>query len=212
MKKYVLVVLIVVVTGVGSIAYAQDENARILQSATSDYLSGDWLAAATAFEALVERGVTEPTVYLNLGHAYAQQGRLGSALLNYRRAEQMIPRDPEVLGYIASIIAARRDQSAPVDSWLKQLYRLTADLVTTNELGTTTLLIWNLLFLVVAGAQSTWPDDHLKSSLRLAVLPLGAVVVLLLLLFGVRVYVDSALPNAVVIVEQSTLRSGPAST
>lgn len=211
MMKSAFLLLILMVIWFGSPLHAQDEIVSLLQIAESDYEAGDWSVASSGFEAVIDRGVNDSAIYVNLGHAYFQQGRVGLALLNYRRAQRLIPRDPEILGYMASIIADRRDQSLPDNSWLDQLYRLTADLVTEDELGGMTLLMWNVTFAVVVVWQSGQVNIRLKSSLRLIVLGLAALVIPLLLLLGVRIYVDSAMPDAIVTVEQTTVRSGPAS-
>jgi len=210
MIKPAFLLLIILVIWVDSTLYAQGGLVSILQIAESDYRAGDWSAASAGFENLIDRGVSDSAIYVNLGHAYAQEGRLGLALLNYRRAERLRPRDSQVLGYIASIIAMRRDQNVPVNSWLNQLYRLTADLVTADELGGVALLMWNVTFVIGAVWQLGQLNDRLKSSFRLVVLSLAVLVIPLLLLLTVRLYVDSAMPDAIVIVEQTTVRSGPA--
>jgi hypothetical protein len=49
--------------------------------------------AVTKYEVLVESGVRNGRLLYNLGNAELERGRLGAAILNYRRAQELIPGD-----------------------------------------------------------------------------------------------------------------------
>jgi len=49
--------------------------------------------AAEKFQALIDSGVRNGRLYYDLANAELQRGRLGMAILNYRRAETLIPGD-----------------------------------------------------------------------------------------------------------------------
>lgn len=51
-------------------------------------------AAAQQFESIVANGVTNGQLEYNLGNCHLQAGNVGQAMLHYRRAERMMPRDP----------------------------------------------------------------------------------------------------------------------
>jgi tetratricopeptide (TPR) repeat protein len=210
MKTRLLLLLSIMVIALLPTTAAQDVRASILEQAQSTYLAGDWVGASAAFEQLIGLGVSDPAIYINLGHAYAQQGKMGEALLNYRRAEALAPRDSAVLGYIASIIVERQGQSIPVDTPLQQLYRLTADLVTDSELAAVVLILWTVSFAAWAIWLFDWLTVRLRSSLRLVVLALTALLIPLLMLLAVRLYMEVGRPAAVLVVEQAVARSGPA--
>lgn len=55
------------------------------------YAEGDYDAARRAYEQLVKDGSTDPSVYLNLGHAEYRDGRAVRAAINYRRALALDP-------------------------------------------------------------------------------------------------------------------------
>ncbi len=61
-----------------------DEARRLLRS------------AAGGFEALLERGYRNASLEYNLGNVYLRLGRLGLAILHYRRALRWSPRDADV--------------------------------------------------------------------------------------------------------------------
>jgi hypothetical protein len=49
--------------------------------------------AAAKFQVLVDAGVRNGRLFYDLGNAYLQAGRLGEAIVNYRRAERLTPGD-----------------------------------------------------------------------------------------------------------------------
>jgi hypothetical protein len=52
--------------------------------------------AAALYASLVGQGYESKELYFNLGNAYFKIGKLGLAVLNYRRAWQITPRDPDI--------------------------------------------------------------------------------------------------------------------
>jgi uncharacterized protein YgiM (DUF1202 family) len=189
---------------------AQDDRNALLVTAEQHYAAGDWPAAAAAFEQLIATGVTDPAIYINLGHAYRQQGSLGKALLNYRRAEQFAPRDSQLLSYIAAIIAARRDQTVPSDSLVLRLYRLTADLLTTGELITLTLAVWTVGFGLISFRLLKRLQPRARSTLTWIIRVWVVILLPLLAFLSIRFYLEIDQPQAVLTAEQAIVRSGPA--
>ncbi|HPO13540.1 MAG TPA: tetratricopeptide repeat protein [Candidatus Hydrogenedentes bacterium] len=63
------------------------------------------------FERILEEGgVCNGQLYYNLGNAYFMSGDLGRAILNYRRAEQYLPNDPNVLHNLSYVRSQRLDR------------------------------------------------------------------------------------------------------
>jgi tetratricopeptide (TPR) repeat protein len=52
--------------------------------------------AAALYGKLVEQGYESKELYFNLGNAFFKSGKLGQAILNYRRAWYLAPRDPDI--------------------------------------------------------------------------------------------------------------------
>lgn len=57
--------------------------------------------AASGFEALVESGIRNAALEFNLGNTYFRLGRLGEAILHYRRAQRMAPLDSKLAANLA---------------------------------------------------------------------------------------------------------------
>ena len=70
-------------------------------SANQAYQDGEYAAAVSGYQALVDQGVAGPQVHFNLGNAWLRAGRLGEAIASYRKAEQLAPRDADVAANLA---------------------------------------------------------------------------------------------------------------
>lgn len=68
--------------------------------------------AADRFQLLVDAGVRNGRLFYNLGNASLQAGRLGRAIVNYRRAEKLLPGDGRVEANLRVARELRRNQIA----------------------------------------------------------------------------------------------------
>ena len=64
------------------------------KAANQLYDAGKFTEAAAAYEKIEPKTAH---VYYNLGNAWFRQNKLGLAVLNYARARQLAPRDPDIL-------------------------------------------------------------------------------------------------------------------
>ena len=60
------------------------------------YREGDFEKAIAHYEQLITDGVRNGRVHYNLGNAYFKNEQLGPALLNYYRAEKLMPGDDDI--------------------------------------------------------------------------------------------------------------------
>jgi len=61
------------------------------------YESGDFPAAIAAYEKILASDLESAEVYYNLGCAYFSEASYGRAILNFEKARQLSPRDPDVV-------------------------------------------------------------------------------------------------------------------
>ncbi|MBC7812077.1 MAG: hypothetical protein H7175_13065, partial [Burkholderiales bacterium] len=88
---FVIVPLLIVVCAVlASAVWAQNDAAFVMVQANAAYEEGDYAGAIGLYESLIVSEVVDGALYINLGNAYYQTGGLGPALINFRRAEQII--------------------------------------------------------------------------------------------------------------------------
>lgn len=72
---------------------AQDE---IVVRGNAAYQDGDFIAAAEAYEAVLEAGYRSAGLEYNLANAYFKTGDLGRAILHWERASELAPGDEDI--------------------------------------------------------------------------------------------------------------------
>ena len=61
----------------------------------------------------ISRDVPSGNIYYNIGNTYFRMGDIGRAIVNYRRAEQHIPGDPNLRHNLDYVLGKRQDAIAP---------------------------------------------------------------------------------------------------
>jgi hypothetical protein len=77
-------------------AQAQDPTA-LFNQAVAAYQRGHFDSATAGFLRLAQGGIDDDRVWYNLGNSYFKSGRIGSALVAYRRGLRLAPRDPDLI-------------------------------------------------------------------------------------------------------------------
>ena len=130
-----------------SVARAEDVSTAFDQ-ANKLYEEGKFSEAAAAYDKMLEQGEAAPALYFNLGNALFKAGQVGRAVLNYRLAERLAPRDPDIR---ANLKFARNSvATGAVTSpswWQRWTGRLTLDEWTVLTFGS----LWLWLGLLTLG-------------------------------------------------------------
>ena len=185
---------------------AQENPHATLSQAEIAYVAGDYETAIALYQSVIEQGVGDSTVYFNLGNAYYGSGQLGWALVNYRRAQQISPRDTAINANIALIRSERLDFQRGESSWVDRLAVSTQDMMTLPELGWTMLGLWTVWFMFIAA----WVlRPELRSRLRWLLIITGWILLVGLLLFSSRLYVAHYRSRAVIVDLSTQAMSGP---
>jgi len=79
----------------------QISPARRFARAAESYDAGDLDAALQDYRALLQAKEVSPQLYYNMGNTYFRMNRLGEAILYYRKAQYLVPRDPDLSANIA---------------------------------------------------------------------------------------------------------------
>ena len=77
------------------------------------YHEKNYRAAADIFEKLIDQGETNGFLYYNLGNTYMRLGNTGSAILNYLRAQLLLPRNENLDANLRYAINQTQDQLPP---------------------------------------------------------------------------------------------------
>lgn len=97
---------IAIILGVAASAQAQSP-AELLKQARDAYDKGEFAAAISAYQSLLQQGLESSELYYNLGNAEFKAGHIGRAIASYRRALKRSPEDEDIranLDYVRSFV------------------------------------------------------------------------------------------------------------
>jgi tetratricopeptide (TPR) repeat protein len=186
--------------GVTPLVWAAERPSAAFDDANKLYEQGKYTNAITAYTKLLDEKEISPAIYFNIANAYFKAGHPGHAIVYYRLAQRLAPRDPDIR---ANLRFARESIGSSGSQGIG--WRL-VNMLTLNELTLATVVVvwvW-LLVLAVGQLRRDW-----ASALRLYRWLLGAATVLTLSWLGlaVRTHLDS--DAAVVVTREATIRYGP---
>jgi len=192
-------------------APAAEAAAEAMHTAAGLYESGQFGQAAQLYEQLVDQGVVDSTLFYNLGNAYYKQGDPGQAIINYRRAQHLAPRDPDIKANLALARAQAVDRvEAPDDGGLLSQFgeavqsRLTLDELAMAALGVWVLTVFLLILTGAADAGSRW-----RKGLQTSLVAVTVVLVVTVLGLGSFLYVESGESEGVILAPVVDVTSGP---
>lgn len=187
-------------------AQAQMTAAEAVSEAERAYNDGDYARAVALYETLLAFDLRSAEIYANLGSAYFQNTDLGRALVNFRRAQALRPRDADIGRGVALVRALRVDIQGDEVALIDAAAIATSSLLTLTELAWLALLGWTLWW----GGMLLWLLRPVwRAALRWLLVGYGVAVVTVALLLLVRVYVEDARPQAVVTAFLTPVMSGP---
>jgi tetratricopeptide (TPR) repeat protein len=165
------------------------------------YEEGQYVEAIGAYAQILKGGRVSAALYFNLGNAHFKAGQLGKAILNYRLAERLAPRDPDIRSNLLAARTTVLGGAPPVPHlWRRLVSRLSLDEWT--QLAAAAL--WLLAGLLVAGQWSpAW-----RPRLRRFVLPGG--LVLFVVASGLWLtWRERCRPEVIVVQRDAILHHGP---
>ena len=114
------------------------------------YKEGRFQNAIDGYLRLAENGYANGHLYYNIGNAYFRSGQLGRAILNYKRAQLLIPRDADLNFNLRYAFDQTRDAVSPSQNFLNQAF-FWLDGMTLRELlwafGVLNIMFWGILLL-----------------------------------------------------------------
>ena len=188
----------------GSCYAAETPSAEELYfEANRSYKENRYQEAIDGYLQLIGDGHVNGHLYYNLGNAYFRTGQLGRAILNYKRAELLIPRDADLIFNLRHAVDQAQDAISPAQNFLNQAFFWLDDL-TFRELmwsfAVFNIMFWGILVL------------------RLFVRPEWTYYVFIVLLvfwlvggssLGVKWHQIKADQRAVILVEEVDILAGP---
>ncbi len=206
MKNVFAVIGLMVLLLFPSEARADVESATVLfQKGNESYEAGDFDQAIEEYQKIVDLGIKNSKVFYNLGNVYFRKNQLGRAILNYRRALSLDPRDEDGIANLkfAKLFALDKIEERRVNPFSNLLHWF-LDLWSTDELTILVSLSYCLSILFGILILFTRSRRALLWGLSMFLL----VFVVFSSSLAAKLYFDS-IESGVVIAPQAQVRSGP---
>lgn len=196
-----------------ALAVAQGQNpvspTEAMLVGNQDYESGNYAEAAEIYESIIAAGIDDSALYYNLGNSYYKQGNLGRAILNYRRAHRLEPRDDDIRTNLVIARAQTLDQlEVSGEGSLTNLVQAAEGWLTLGEASLLALILWLLISCCIILAIFF---QRLRRITLWIAAALGLFLLIGLMSIANRYYNEWTHPAAVIVVEEVDVTSGPGS-
>ncbi len=190
-------------------AVAAVDPVQLLAEANQAYTEGDLDLALEKYLAGRDAGVNDAVLHFNLGNTHARRGELGLAVASYLRAQRLDPRDGDVRGnlrYVRNHLQDLElvDQKLPL--FIAQFVGLARSLTVREWGAVLVVMVWALSALVAWG----WYREGFSDLLRRTGLITAALLLMVVSITLWRWYGEEVLQRGVVVVDEVSVRSGPA--
>ncbi len=185
----------------GDLALFAEDPAATFDQANRFYEEGKYPEAIQAYDQIIHEGKVSAALFFNLGNAWFKNGRLGQAIVCYRQAAVLSPRDPDIqanLRFTRDMIAASKPAGRLLQRWLGRL--------ALNE--------WAVLFSAAAWLwfglliSREW-RPRWRPALRRSIIAAGVLWLCVAASFGTVLYQREYRATAVVVVPEAIVRHGP---
>jgi tetratricopeptide (TPR) repeat protein len=197
MKKLSVILLALVFAGKISAA----DIATDFSAANKLYAGGKFSDAAKAYETILQTGAQSAALLFNYANAEFKSGNLGQAIVAYRRAAQLSPRDSEIranLDFVRNQVQGATVREGRWQNWVGTL--------TLNEGATLTAVLFWLTFALLIARQLR---PALVPKLKNATWIFAALTIFSASVLGLHAANHFSRQTAVVISAVATARSGP---
>ena len=197
-------------TAVVEVAHAQAPSPTdLMAEANAQYERGEYADAAQQYEALIDGGYEDATLYYNLGNAYFKNDDLGRAVLNYLRAEELSPRDADIRANLDLARGRAVDQvESGGESLIASVSNVARRWMTVGEMSVISLLLWVASALAI-GTLIVWRAVPRRTAVRNGAIVASAATLLSLLLLLSMLYANPNDDSAVVVESTVNVVSGP---
>jgi tetratricopeptide (TPR) repeat protein len=194
-------------TGRGEID--REEVPALFREANGRYEGGDYAGAAAGYLRIVQGGWESAPVYYNLGNACFKQNRLGPAILYYRKARDLAPRDPEIGKNLEYAREAQKDDitALPLTFW-DRAGRTVAGWLSLREWIRISAGLYFLTFLWLLAVILFRLPRRISPAVLKTLLP--AVLLSVALSLFARSYYRA--PRAIILAPEVSIRYGPQKT
>jgi len=122
-RTLILILLFLLVSITGGFADEQGKAQSVFYQGNIHYSEEKFEQAIDDYESILSSGFASGPLYYNLANAYFKDGKLGKAVLNYLKAERLMPKDADLksnLNYARSLI--KGGVIIPERNWFMRIF------------------------------------------------------------------------------------------
>lgn len=204
MKKYFCAITIIFISTI--LFAASEEVTAFFNAGNSLYQEGKYTEAKEKYEQCIDSGYVSGPLYYNLGNCCFKLGNLGKTIVFYRRAEKLLPRDPEIkanLNYVNSLLEDR--VMTPQKNWFLDKVGSIVKLFSLGNWISLSAFLW--LLLVCLGIVAIFFRKLRKFCSYLAI---TSIILLIVCFHSIFVQYESYItPRGIVLVKELPVYYGP---
>lgn len=159
MKKFIFIFLLVLLT-LPALALEQTFSADFAK-ANGAYRDAKYQDAIAAYEQILSSQVESGAVFYNLANSYLKNKELGKAILNYERAQRLMPRDADLAANLKFALLSAPLNVQPTLGFMDKILSAHVRFYTANEMVFIMALLLALLAMVhLCGLYFNWPPSR----------------------------------------------------
>lgn len=187
----------------------EEEVPSLFRQANALYSQGSYAEAIGEYNRILQAGWESGPLYYNLANACFKENNLGRAILNYRKAWNLTPQDPEINKNLEYAREGLRDDIAalPLSVWA----RARRAVILQFPLGVWIGISSVLYFLTIAWLVAVLLIRPLKKKSPPVIKTLGVCLVISIVL-SVLAYSFYRTPRAIILTPSVSVRYGPTET
>ncbi len=206
-KSTVLIFLFVFMLSINLNAAGPKEARALFYEGNDCYIKADYTKAIATYEKALGLGHESGPFYYNLANAYFKDKQLGKAIVNYLRAQKIMPKDADLksnLYYAESFIKNRTIK--PKQAWHRRALLNINETISLDGITLITTILYLLLAIMVIGFILR---KSLNNILKYSIFAVGALLTISLILFFIQFQNTVFKEKAVIIVEFSDSKFEP---
>jgi len=172
------------------------------------YTQGELDQALDLYLEAIDLGASDPSLEFNLGNTYARRGELGRAVAHYLRAQRLDPRNRDIahnLRWVRSHIADLELGEGELPLFISQFVWIMRALTVREWALVLVVMTWIVSGFIAWG----WFRGVFTDPIRRLGLVAGALLIVVAMIFTWRWHGEEVRDQAVVIVSEVSVRSGP---
>ena len=201
-KKTILILSLAIVTsGVSQTVYGASKE-QLFSMANLSFADGRYDEAIEGYTRIINKGVTNPDVYYNLGNAYVKTGDAGRAILNYERSLELAPGNDDV-AYNLSLVRKQISAEETSDSG-----NLLSRIITLNKSADMMSFFYAMTFLALSLRALASKDEFKKKLVKLSS-AFALITIFFIGIAAIQIYNQESTNYAIVISEKAPVYEVP---